>query len=266
MCMPHVGQEALLSQTCLLQCPAITNCKNYAADCSCAECNPFFSGAGCQVGEPLVICSALGGSPNCGTVLLHGFPVQGPSSLALPALAGVQCAIAATGCAEKNPDGCSCKACANGYKADGAGGCSQVCNRHSASAFGLLCEGCVCLTVGHMLKQQLLRDPPVASALALAVRCHCQLPGLQCRLLVCRVQLLLLRAVLRCKLRSGPHCSRCRRPCCYVLPSRTHQCIPCPCCSAPCLQRAAPSSAQTGAAARLAAIVTGQTVPAGASG
>ena len=69
----------------LPQCAAIPNCKAYAAtNCSCTECNQFFSGASCS------------------------------------------CAIAATGCAEKNADGCSCKACANGYKADGAGGCSQV--------------------------------------------------------------------------------------------------------------------------------------------
>ena len=70
----------------LPQCTPITNCKSYAADCTCAECNQYYSGTSCA------------------------------------------CAVAATGCAEKNADGCTCKTCAAGYKADGNGGCTQVCS------------------------------------------------------------------------------------------------------------------------------------------
>ena len=68
----------------LLQCTPITNCKSYAADCACAECNQGFSGASCA------------------------------------------CAVSGTGCGEKNADGCTCKTCSLGYKADGKGGCTQV--------------------------------------------------------------------------------------------------------------------------------------------
>ena len=44
---PDVGFECLPMCACLLQCAAIAHCKSYAADCTCAECDQYFSGGSC---------------------------------------------------------------------------------------------------------------------------------------------------------------------------------------------------------------------------
>ena len=37
-----------------------------------------------------------------------------------------QCSLSGDNCKDKNTDGCSCKTCDNGYKANAAGGCDTV--------------------------------------------------------------------------------------------------------------------------------------------
>ena len=56
---------------------------------------------------------------------MHALGMRSPP-LTLLDLAPVQCTVPNTGCATKNTDGCSCKACSSGYMPDGIGGCKQV--------------------------------------------------------------------------------------------------------------------------------------------
>lgn len=110
----------------LLQCPSLANCKTYlATDCSCKECNTFFSPSkgACQVGNNRVqSCEVLGYRAAAGVA---GAPTEMQTAQPCLIYFGIwiaQCAVAATGCDQKNSDGCSCKKCSNGYKLAAAGG------------------------------------------------------------------------------------------------------------------------------------------------
>lgn len=114
----------------LLQCPSLANCKTYlSTDCSCKECNTFFSPSkgACQVGNNRVqSCEVLGYRAAAGVA---GAPTEMQTAQPCLIYFGIwiaQCAVAATGCDQKNSDGCSCKKCSNGYKLAAAGGCDKV--------------------------------------------------------------------------------------------------------------------------------------------
>lgn len=87
------------------------------------QCSQYFNdtGSGCRVRTADGWLGTSGAQ-----VLLGELATRLWSADSLPPILVLQCKVSSTGCAVKNDDRCSCKTCANTYKADGAGGCTKV--------------------------------------------------------------------------------------------------------------------------------------------